>query len=113
MNYDYNGNLLFAERINKVADAIITKYPEIKKEEAAFIASLEPPITTQVTDEIKFRRLFNIMFVKQNDKYIENKVFYDITEIYKNIYGQNDKIDNLMNLLVDHMLNGSVFPLYE
>lgn len=113
MNYDYNGNLLFAERINVVADEIIKKYPEIKREEAIFIATLEPPITTEVTYEIKFRRLFNIMFVKQNDKYLKNKVFWDITNLYKNIYGQNYQIDHLMDKLADHMLNGSIFPLYE
>ena len=61
MEFDYNGNLTYQERINKVSKEITSYYKEINEKEAKLIASLEDAITTQPTPIIKFIRLFKIL----------------------------------------------------
>ena len=104
MKYNYNGNLTFEERIEEVSIDIIKKYNNISIEDAMVIASLEGPITTCVTDEIKFKRLYNIIFVINS--------MYD--EVYKDILKldiSNEVIKSGIIRLNEFKEKGA-FPIY-
>ena len=83
MNYEYNGHLTEEERKNKVSKEITSYYKEINEKEENLIASLEEPITTPPTSVIKFMRLFNILFVIQNNKVLFNKIYNDLENTFK------------------------------
>lgn len=108
MEFEYNGNLEYNERINKVALEIMKTYPEISMDKAKIIASLEDSITTEPNGEIKFKRLYNILFVMQYKKSIFNKALVDIKNIY-DVYilteDNNNLIESMMRELL-HYTNG-------
>lgn len=73
MKYEYNGNLLEEDRINLVANEIISKYPQISFDKAKEAAMLEGGISTGKNIQIEFNRLYNIMLVLKSD--LENVIF--------------------------------------
>ena len=48
-----------------------------------YTLSLEEPIITPPTSVIKFMRLFNILFVIQNNKVLFNKIYNDLENTFK------------------------------
>ena len=105
MELDYNGNLTYQERINKVSKEITSYYKEINEKDATLIASLEDPITTQPTLVIKFMRLFNILFVIQNNKSLFNKIYNDLENNFKIYLSKNIndyKIDKIMEEVIKY-----------
>lgn len=108
MKYNYNGNLTNQERINEVALDIINYNPDITMKEALVIATLEPPITTEVDDSIKFRRLFNILFIKRDYKNFI-KTIAEINKLDKN----NVTIQNALIKLSEYANNKTNFPYYN
>lgn len=85
MKFNYNGNLTEEKRIIDVANDILNEYPEINKTKAFIIASLEEPITTYNQDlNIEFKRLYNMLFILNND--------YNLKDTYNNI---QKKINNV------------------
>ena len=113
MKYEYNGNLLFEDRLDAVAKDILLEYPTIPFNIAKYIAAMEIPITTEVTDEMRFRRLYNILYVCRNKKEIKVKLFNQLIHTYQNIYGRYSDIDHLMDKIMYYMVNGGIFPEYE
>ncbi len=113
MKYNYNGNLLNEDRIIEVAKDIQSEYPEINFELAKNIATLEAPITTEVTDEIKFRRIYNILLFTQNNKSLQTKLISKIVQIYKKIYGQYEDIDKVMENMKSYYIDDNLFPFYN
>ena len=100
MQYEYNGNLLEEDRINLVANEIITAYPEMPINKAKEIAMLEGKITTNCNLEMVFTRLYNIMLIMSNDKSIVKKVYLDLFNILNVNVNQNDeKIDYYYQVL--------------
>ena len=83
MNFEYNGNLEERERVLQVAQEIINYYPEVTFEKAKLIASLEEPITKDVDGIMYFKRLYNILFIVQQDKNLSAKIYNEIIKVYK------------------------------
>ena len=113
MKYEYNGHLLFEERLENVAKDILLEYPTIPFRIAKYIAAMEIPITTEVTDEMKFRRTYNILYVCRNKKELKVKLFNKLIHTYQKIYGRYPDIDHLMEKMMNYMINGGLFPEYE
>ena len=111
MKFEYNGNLDYNDRVKLVANEIINEYPQIGIEEARLSAILEDVITTNPTNEIKFKRLYNILFATQYNKSIFNHVLMDMKQIYD--LGDNSKLmDSIMNEVVEYVLGQRVnFPI--
>ena len=80
MKFEYNGNLEESKRVLLVANEIKLAYPEIEMKDAKIIASLEEPITTMKTSEMEFKRLYNILFIMQKDKYLSIYSCGDISD---------------------------------
>lgn len=88
MQYEYNGNLEAIERINEVCNDIKREYGDIPLEKLKKIAALESPITERVNYKMKFKRLYNILLIINNDITLSNtydKVIKDIINVYNNI----------------------------
>ncbi len=105
MRFEYNGNLTYDERVLQVSKEITDYYKDIKKNEAFLIASLEDPITTDVTSVIKFKRLYNILFVIQNKKDIFDRVYKDLEDVFKEYTLSNiedKKIDRIMEEVIKY-----------
>ena len=113
MEYSYNGNLLAEDRIIEVAKDIQKEYPEISFELAKNIATLEAPITTEANDEIRFRRLYNILFFTQNNTIVKKKVIDDLIPTYQRISGQYEDIDQIMANMIPYIITGDLFPYYS
>lgn len=100
MRYEYNGNLLEGERINEVANDIVTKYPEIKLSQAREIAMLEGSISTNYNVDMAFNRLYNIMLVVSEDINIVKKIYLDLVSLLSN--NRDDKrIDYYYNVTME------------
>ena len=111
MEFEYNGNLNYKDRVTLVSNEIIRQYPEIEVESARLAASLEDVITTKPTNEIRFKRLYNILFAVQNDKPIFNHVLVDIKKVYDLGYNSN-LIESMMNELIRFVMHDRVdFPI--
>lgn len=100
MKYEYNGNLLEGERINEVANDIITKYPQIKISQAREIAMLEGSISTDYNVDMAFNRLYNIMLVTSEDTNIVKRVFLDLLSLLSN-NRDNKRIDYYYDVTVE------------
>lgn len=106
MKFEYNGHLEENKRIIKVANEIITYYSEIDFDTAKIIASLEEPITTLSNDIMRFKRLYNILFVTQNNRKIFSKVFIDIKKLYVDSISKiktNYLISSMMDELIKYI----------
>ena len=113
MNYDYNANLKFEERVDIISKEILNAYPSIGKECAIKIASIEMPIDTYDITDAKFKRLSNILFFCRNDEIIKNKVIEDILKSYKNLNIKNEKVDNYVNDIIIYKKYDTELPLYK
>ena len=104
MKYKYNGNLEIEDRINEVCNDIKSEYNGIPIDKLKKIAALELPIIEPVNFKIKFRRLYNILLIINNDislSSIYEKVLKDLINIYNSI--PKDKIDNETEI-IDNIL---------
>lgn len=104
MKYKYNGNLEIEDRINDVCDDIKNEYNDIPIDKLKKIAVLESPIIDSVNSKIKFRRLYNILLIINNDINLSNtydKVLKDLINIYNSI--PKDEIDNETEI-IDNIL---------
>lgn len=110
MNYDYNANLTFEERVGLITRDIMKEYP-IDKELAMKIASIELPIDTDDKEDAKYKRLSNILLFVQNDKIIKNMVIEDILDNY--IKGKSEKIDNYVNDILVYIKYNTNLPEYK
>ena len=104
MKYEYNGNLTYEERIARISYDIINYYPFITKSESILIATLEPPIDSEVNDIIKFRRLYNILSIKR-DNITFDIILNDMLKLDKN----NKIICNGIIKLLEYK-NANLFP---
>lgn len=105
MKYKYNGNLEIEDRINDVCDDIKNEYNDIPIDKLKKIAVLESPIIDPVNSKIKFKRLYNILLIINNDIKLSNtydKVLKDLINIYNSI--PKDEIDNETEIM-DNILN--------
>lgn len=93
MKYEYNGNLTYEERIALVSNEIMNNYSYVSKGAAYIISSLEPPITSSVDDNIKFRRLSNIFYITKNSDIID-----DLLKLDRSI----PSINNGINYILDY-----------
>lgn len=105
MKYKYNGNLEIEDRINDVCDDIKSEYKDIPIDKLKKIAVLESPIIDNIVDaKFKFRRLYNILLIINNDISLSNtydKVLKDLINIYNSI--PKDEIDNEQEI-IDNIL---------
>ena len=67
MIFEYNGNLNFNERVEKVTNEIITMYPNIEKSKAKMASIMEEPINKHLTYRNIYNRYYNIMLANIND----------------------------------------------
>lgn len=112
MKYEYNGNMLFYDRIIDISNEIIKVYPEIDKDMALKIASIEEPITDLNDNNVKFKRLYNIIYMNQYNEDIKNKVLCDMLEIYKKMDNKNIKLDNFIANMINYCIYGGEIPVY-
>lgn len=104
MKYKYNGNLEIEDRINEVCNDIKSEYNGIPIDKLKKIAALELPIIEPVNFKIKFRRLYNILLIINNDislSSIYEKVLKDLINVYNSI--PKDEIDNETEI-IDNIL---------
>ena len=100
MRYKYNGNLEIEDRIDEVCSDIRSEYKDIPLEKLKKIAVLESPITYPVNLKIKFKRLYNILLVINNNVNLSStydKVLKDLVSIYNNM--SKDEIDDEMEIM--------------
>ncbi len=107
MKYEYNGNLLEDERINLVANEIISAYPQISFDNAKEAAMLEGKISTDKNFEMEFNRLYNIITIMKNDKNIVRIIYKDLVNLLVS-NKEHEKISyyyeialNISNFLMD------------
>ena len=111
MNFEYNGNLTYEDRIEQVSKEIKNIYPDISNVD--YIAALEPPITTKFDVDMLFRRLYNIILVNKEDYKIVNNVIHDMIVVLKTIKKDNEKYKNLIVSLIDYVNTSKNFPSFE
>lgn len=88
MKYKYNGNLEINERIDEVCNDIKSEYSDIPIDKLKKIAVLEGPIIDFVSSKMKFKRLYNILLVINNNIELSDtydKVVNDLINIYNSI----------------------------
>lgn len=112
MTYEYNGYLTFEERIEEISKQIQKEY-SIDKDLALKIAALEEPITTDDTNDAKFKRYSNILKLCINDEITRKKVISDIFKDYKKIKGRYEKIDIFVSDLTTYLEYNTNIPEYK
>ena len=112
MNYDYNANLSFEERVGLITREIMKAYP-ISKDIAMKIASTLQPIDNDDIEDAKFKRLSNILFFNQNNEKVKNMVIEDIIDNYKSIKGKYEKIDKYIEDLLVYIKYDTNLPEYK
>ena len=110
MKFEYNGNLLEDERINLVANEIISKYPQISIEKAKDAAMLEGKISEDKTVNDELNRLYNIMLVNCDDKNIVSLVYKDFLNVFKNNNLEDNNYICLINGINDYLQAYTEFP---
>ena len=107
MNFEYNGNLLEDERIEKVAQDIRKQYPEISLQQARNIAMLEGPISTPCDLPMFFERYYHIMLIMKDEKELVKKVFDDLILVLER-NREHPKIEHYKTVLIEILsyLNG-------
>ena len=104
MKYKYNGNLEIEDRINEVCNDIKSEYKDISIDKLKKIAVLESPIIDPANSKIKFKRLYNMLLIINNDISLSNtydKVLKDLINVYNSI--PKDEIDNETEI-IDNIL---------
>ena len=111
MDFLYNGNLLEEERIDLVANEIVNKYVFISFEKAKEAAMLEGKITSNKTLTDELNRLYNIMLVNSDNKYIVKEIYKDYLELIKdNFYNVENEFILLSEKISDYFLFNKEFP---
>ena len=100
MNCEYNGNKLLNERIDLVANDIISFYKDIDINVAKKIALLEEPIIDDYNKSMHFKRLYNILLFIQNDKELFNRVLVDLKNVYIDYKLNPNSYENLFDSIV-------------
>lgn len=115
MRYEYNGNLLEEDRINLVANEIISTYPQISYDKAKEIAMLEGKISSDKNFDIEFNRLYNIMLVMKDDASILRIVCTDLLGLLKNNkYHENfDHYTTITQAILNFIMNKRDFPFLD
>lgn len=113
MDYSYNANLTFEERVSKITKEIITTYPFIDKDIAIKIASIELPIDDDNKDDAMFKRLSNILFFYKDNELIKNRIINEILDNYKNLDNKTEKINNFINDILIYRNYNTEIPLYK
>ena len=111
MDFEYNGHLLEEDRINLVANEIVTQYPSVSLDKAKEAAMLEGKISEKKSTSDELNRLYNIMLVNSDNKEIVELIYNDYLEVLHNNIDEN--IDIYMNLATeinDYLHNDSDFP---
>ncbi len=111
MEFEYNGNLLEEERINLVANEIISKYPQINIDKAKEAAMLEGKISKNKNINDELNRLYNIMLVNSDNKNVVLLVYKDILDLFKNNNLEDNNYIYLINGINDYLQGYAEFPL--
>lgn len=98
--FEYNGNKDFDSRIELVSNEIRKLYKDISIEDSKKIALLEDPITTEFNIMMYFKRLYNILFIVQNNRILFNRVFVDLKNNYIKYKQRPDKNEYFLDNLV-------------
>ncbi len=116
MNFEYNGNKTEKDRVTEVACDIISYYKELPPNIAIIVAKLENPITTKKDNLMLFKRLYNMLFVLNNQSEYKNtydKVVNDLgltyNQIINNSSTNNEEVNLINNIYIelDNYFNGS------
>jgi hypothetical protein len=92
MKFEYNGHLNEMNRFISVAKEIVDYFPDIPMEKAMKIAALEDVITTECDSNMYFKRLYNILYIMQEEKNVFNIVLNELITTFKNFSGELDII---------------------
>ena len=110
MNFSYNSNLEFDERVQVVADEICKEYPLISRQDAVFAAGNAVAVDGKVTNDVKFNRYYYIMKTigRHHDEFPH--VFNDAFKVYDQGLDNCLYID-VMPKIVDYLTGGrDAFP---
>ncbi len=110
MEFEYNGNLLEEERINLVANEIISKYPQINIDKAKEAAMLEGKISKDKNINDELNRLYNIMLVNSDNKNLVFLVYKDFLDLFKNNNLEDNNYIYLINGINDYLQGYAEFP---
>ncbi len=108
MIFEYNGNLNFNERVEKVTNEIITMYPNIEKSKAKLASIMEEPINNRLTYKNIYNRYYNIMLANINDEEFQKDVYFDMVEILGNV--DDDDIKCKIEEFYNYFFNNGSFP---
>ncbi|MBR2712935.1 MAG: hypothetical protein IKE73_04430 [Bacilli bacterium] len=108
MIFEYNGNLNFNERVEKVTNEIITMYPNIEKSKAKMASIMEEPINKHLTYRNIYNRYYNIMLANINDFEFQKDVYFDMVEILGNT--DDDVIKYKIKEFYNYFFNNGSFP---
>lgn len=110
MDYEYNSNLEFEERVALVSKEIKTAYSYISDKSIMEAAILANVINDYVTNDNKFDRLYHILLVLNKNKEDSTVVFNDIYNIYE--AGLENKMYNDMMVELINYYSGErdTFP---
>lgn len=110
MKFEYNGNLLENERINLVANEIVSKYPQISIDKAKEAAMLEGKISEDKTVNDELNRLYNIMLVNCDNKNVVSLIYTDFLNVFKNNYLEDNNYIYLINGINNYLQGYDEFP---
>ena len=108
MIFEYNGNLNFNERVEKVTNEIITMYPNIERSKAKMASIMEEPINNHLTYRNIYNRYYNIILANINDFEFQKDVYFDMVEILGNT--DDDVIKYKIKEFYNYFFNNGSFP---
>ncbi len=113
MKFEYNGNLLEDDRINTVANEIVSKYLMISFDKAREAAMLEGKISGDKSVNDELNRLYNIMLVNSDNRDIVLVVYRDFLDVLNNsnFNEYSDIYIGLVEGINNYLDNYSEFPL--
>ena len=110
MEFEYNSNLEFEERVELVSKEIKKKYSDISNKSIIEAASIANVIDDYVTNDDKFDRLYHILLVLDKNKEDSTVVFNDLYNIYEDGLKNNRNIDMMTELVKYYSGNRESFP---
>lgn len=108
MIFEYNGDLNFNERVEKVTNEIITMYPNIERSKAKMASIMEEPINNHLTYRNIYNRYYNIILANINDFEFQKDVYFDMVEILGNT--DDDVIKYKIKEFYNYFFNNGSFP---
>ena len=102
MNFEYNSNLTFKERVDLVAKEIMSEYPLLSSDDAVKAAALATPVDDKVTNDAKFDRYYFILknIDPSNEEF--SHVFNDAFNVYQKGL-KDDKYNTAMLGIIDYV----------